>query len=115
MGAVGRAGRRVAHNERVSTRRIGRAQECAHIAGFFNALGDQKQVRRLQLIEGWSRQRWRFLEPILPDGEMDKKEDQVRMTQEAMHLFSGFVREHPEQYFWYNKRWVLEPLEVGLE
>ncbi len=30
-----------------------------------------------------------------------------------MCVFDRAVRERPDQYFWYNKRWVLQPLEQG--
>lgn len=60
--------------------------------------------------EGWTRHRWQLLDPVYPDLEIDKRKDWERMTQEIMNRFTGIVRQHPEQYFWYNKRWVLEPL-----
>ena len=50
-------------------------------------------------------------DPIVPDPEADKKEDIERMFKELLALFESIIREQPEQYFWYNKRWVLDPLE----
>ena len=38
------------------------------------------------------------------------EEDFLRMTREVMALFDQAVREHPDQYLWYNKRWVLDPV-----
>jgi len=28
-----------------------------------------------------------------------------------MTRLESAIREHPEQYFWFNKRWVLDPLD----
>ena len=33
------------------------------------------------------------------------------LTQEALKLLSDFVTERPDQWYWYNKRWILEPAE----
>lgn len=46
--------------------------------------------------------------PIYPDPSADKEADMLRMTAEVMAVFDRAVRETPEQYFWYNKRWVLD-------
>lgn len=31
------------------------------------------------------------------------------LTREAMRLLSDFVMAHPDNWYWYNKRWILEP------
>jgi lauroyl/myristoyl acyltransferase len=59
---------------------------------------------------GRSRHAWRFFPPIYPDREMDKDADALRMTQQVMDWYDAAIRAEPEQYFWYNKRWVLDPL-----
>ena len=56
---------------------------------------------------GWERHRWRFFEPIWPDPSLDKEADWKRMTQLVMDRFDHLIRENPDQYFWFNKRWVL--------
>ena len=33
------------------------------------------------------------------------------MTVEAVGLFDAAIRKTPEQWFWYNKRWVLDPVD----
>jgi len=58
---------------------------------------------------GWVRHDARLLDPVEPDPEAERKEDQQRMMQEIMTAFSREILETPEQYFWYNKRWVLNP------
>ena len=50
-------------------------------------------------------------EPIFPDPSLSDDEDVKRMTQLAMDYIEKDIREAPEQWFWYNKRWVLEPLD----
>ncbi|MBU0678774.1 MAG: hypothetical protein KJ626_11735 [Verrucomicrobia bacterium] len=60
--------------------------------------------------KGWGRHQWHVLDPIYPDLDLDKKEDWRRMTQQIMDMYDQIIRENPEQYFWYNKRWILDPL-----
>ena len=60
---------------------------------------------------GWMRHRWRIFDPIYPEPDTDKEADWQRMTQQVMDIFDKAAREEPEQYFWYNKRWILDPLE----
>ena len=31
------------------------------------------------------------------------------LTREALALLSDFIRRHPGDWYWYNKRWILEP------
>ncbi|MCZ7591031.1 MAG: lysophospholipid acyltransferase family protein [Kiritimatiellae bacterium] len=62
-------------------------------------------VRRI----GWTRHQWHFIPPVWSDPTLDKREDEKRILQLAADVYTEAIREHPEQYFWYNKRWVLEP------
>ena len=59
---------------------------------------------------GWARHQWQLLEPIYPNPKIEKNEDAQRMMQDMLSQFEEIVRSEPEQYFWYNKRWVLQPL-----
>ncbi len=61
--------------------------------------------------EGWGQHRWHFEEPIRHDPSLDKETDWRRITQQAVEVFDRAIRQHPDQYFWYNKRWVLDPWE----
>lgn len=63
-------------------------------------------VRRI----GWTKHDAVLSGPILPDPQADKKEDQHRIMQEIMRRFEEQVFQYPEQYFWFNKRWVLDPV-----
>ena len=59
---------------------------------------------------GLHRHHWTAFDPIRPDPSLDKPDDWLRMTTQVFREFDRFVRQHPENYFWYNKRWVLDPL-----
>jgi len=59
---------------------------------------------------GWTRHRMEFLEPVWPDAELSKAEDQQRMTQIVFDHIDAAVRREPEQWFWFNKSWILAPV-----
>ena len=59
---------------------------------------------------GWSRFEVTHWDPIIPDPDVPKEEDWERMTRELLNVLSPFILQYPDQYFWFNKRWVLEPL-----
>ncbi len=40
----------------------------------------------------------------------DKKEEACRLTREVMKLLDAAIQKTPEQWFWYNKRWLLQPV-----
>lgn len=47
---------------------------------------------------------------LRPDpNRSDDRAEAERLTQEALKLLDAEVRARPEQWFWYNKRWILEP------
>ena len=60
---------------------------------------------------GWSRQRFEPLPPVHPDPSADKEADVLRMTIAVVTQFDAAIRRDPGQWFWYNRRWVLEPVE----
>ena len=37
------------------------------------------------------------------------KDRNLEVTREAMALIDKAVQETPEQWFWYNSRWILQP------
>lgn len=41
----------------------------------------------------------------------DKKEEARRLTREALKLLSDEIMKSPGDWYWFNKRWILEPLE----
>ena len=51
------------------------------------------------------------LATLKPDPDApDKKEEACRLTREAMALLDAAIQKTPEQWFWYNKRWLLQPV-----
>ncbi len=60
---------------------------------------------------GWSRLTVSVETPIFPDPDADKNNEAKRITQSVMDIINNAIRETPEQWFWYNRRWVLEPLD----
>ncbi len=58
---------------------------------------------------GWTRHRLTLADPVFPDPEVGKVEDCVRITQEVFDIAERAIRETPEQWFWFNKRWILDP------
>jgi Kdo2-lipid IVA lauroyltransferase/acyltransferase len=59
---------------------------------------------------GWSRHVLHTFPPIYPDKSLDKDQDVARMTAHVMNLIEKAIREEPEQWFWYNRRWILDPI-----
>lgn len=60
---------------------------------------------------GWTRHAAVILKPVQPDASVDKEADQIRIMAELMGALSQEILKTPEQYFWYNKRWVLKPAQ----
>ncbi len=49
-------------------------------------------------------------EPLEPDPQLERARDVHRMTQAVMQQFETAIREQPHQWFWFNKRWILDPV-----
>ena len=50
---------------------------------------------------------------LRPDPQAkDAKAEAARLTREVMRMLDGRIREHPEDWFWYNKRWILQPVKA---
>lgn len=93
----------------VKVRFLGKEANVVGGMGLFAKQADVPVFPALAVREGVYRHRWKVLDPIFPDPSLDKDEDARRMTQVVMDFYDRSVREQPEQYFWYNKRWVIEP------
>ncbi len=63
------------------------------------------------LRRGWTHHEYKVFDPIFPDPSADKKEDWQRMMQALVSIFDAEIHAHPEQYFWFNKRWVLDQIQ----
>jgi KDO2-lipid IV(A) lauroyltransferase len=60
---------------------------------------------------GWTLHDCKVFDPIAPDPTLDRNADRQRIMQKLLSIFDAEIRAHPEQYFWFNKRWVLDPIE----
>jgi KDO2-lipid IV(A) lauroyltransferase len=60
---------------------------------------------------GWTQHRCRTYMPVHSDPGLEKQDDVQRMTQQVLDIISQAILADPSQWFWYNKRWVLEPVE----
>ena len=68
------------------------------------------------VVASMSRQKGRHcfnhLATLRPDPRAaDAKAEAARLTREVMRLLDGEVRRRPQDWFWYNKRWILEPVK----
>ena len=66
---------------------------------------------------GWTRHSIELHGPFEPDPALDKEVDALRLSQLVMDIVDAEIRKDPGQWFWYNKRWILDPLEpeAGVE
>lgn len=60
---------------------------------------------------GWTRFEFDWHDPIWPSVENDREAELQRITESVMGIIDAAIRKTPEQWFWYNKRWVLDPVE----
>ena len=58
---------------------------------------------------GWTKQEALFFDPIWPDPTLDKKQDHLRMMNALLASLSDEALSAPENYFWYNKKWLFSP------
>lgn len=62
--------------------------------------------------DGWTKHRIAETYPVVrPDKSLDKSEDIKRISASVIASFDEAIRKYPEQWFWHNKRWVLDPVE----
>ncbi len=64
-------------------------------------------VRRI----GWSRHHFTVYPPLWPDPEADRHAEARRLTEAVLAIVEAAIRAEPEQWFWYNKRWIFDPIE----
>lgn len=60
--------------------------------------------------KGWAFHVFKVHPPVYPDYKLDKDEDVARITRHVLAIMDKEIRETPDQYFWYNKRWILDPV-----
>jgi KDO2-lipid IV(A) lauroyltransferase len=60
----------------------------------------------------WTKHTFHLYPAVQPDAGIEKEPDWQRMTQEVFTVIEQEILDHPEQWYWYNKRWILDPLET---
>lgn len=60
--------------------------------------------------KGWTQHGFEHLPAIFPDPTLDKAQDARRITEAVLARVDEAIRKAPEQWFWYNKRWLLTPV-----
>ncbi len=60
---------------------------------------------------GWTRFEVTVHPPVMPDPAAEKAADLQRMTAAVVGVIDRAIQETPEQWFWHNRRWVLDPVE----
>jgi hypothetical protein len=48
---------------------------------------------------------------VWADKTADKAADVARMTREVMAQLDLAIRSRPDQWFWFNRRWILDPVD----
>ena len=67
-----------------------------------------------QMYRARGRHVFNHIATLRPDpAATDKKAEASRLTREAMRLLDGAVRARPGDWYWFNKRWILEPVEAA--
>ena len=59
----------------------------------------------------WRRFEIEFFPTLRADPSADRDAEEMRLTREVVARFDAAIRATPGQWFWYNKRWVLDPVE----
>ena len=88
---------------------LGKEANLAPGLGALSTLSKCPVFPAVTIREGWGKMTIHVMDPIFPNAEADREEETRRIMQEVLDQFSELVYRHPEQYFWYNKRWVLQP------
>lgn len=64
-----------------------------------------------QMLRENGRHVFNHIATLRPDpAAKDKKAEAARLTREAMRLLDDAVRARPGDWYWFNKRWILEPV-----
>ncbi len=66
-------------------------------------------VRRI----GWARHRFDCYQACFIKHELESAAAVQSLTEAVMQQLEAAIRATPGEWFWYNKRWVLEPLEAN--
>lgn len=59
---------------------------------------------------GWTRHKLELHGPFEPNPALSKSDDIAHLSQTVMTILDAEIRRDPSQWFWFNKRWILDPL-----
>lgn len=62
------------------------------------------------LREGWTRHRLHVLPMVYSDPSLPKAGAVRQVNEQVMAHFERLIRQYPGQWFWYNSRWLLDPV-----
>lgn len=79
---------------------------------FFARMSDVPVFPCIVTRIGWSKHKILVHPPVYPDKRLDKTADVERITRILLKIMDEAVRQQPEQWFWYNKRWILDPIDA---
>ena len=96
-------------SEGIRVQFFGRGINVAPGAALFARMADVPVYPTIVTRVGWTRHRIRFGDPVRPDRTLGREEDWRRMTQCLFDGMEEAIRDAPGQWFWYNKRWILDP------
>jgi KDO2-lipid IV(A) lauroyltransferase len=85
----------------------------ANIAGGMGFIARHANVPVFPVIItriGWGHQHYFIPDPIFPDLSAEKEADALRITQSFFDILTECITAEPEQWFWFNKRWIFDPL-----
>ena len=61
--------------------------------------------------KGWTKHEFVHFEPLYPDPSLGRDADVRRLTEAVIKTIDAAIRKNPEQWFWYNGRWILDPVK----
>jgi KDO2-lipid IV(A) lauroyltransferase len=104
-----------ARNKAMSLDFLGKTAEIAGGAAYLAWLSGAVILPYRVTRNGWTRHQVVVLDEIMIDRGRTRDEEIRRVTQRALDVLGSQAIRMPEQYFWYNKRWVLEPFGLASE
>ncbi len=94
----------------VSVQFLGKTANAVEGMAFFARKAGAPIVTLIATRRGWSGHHIRLCAPVLSDRTLSKRDDWQRMLQAVFADIEKAIRDEPEQWFWFNKRWILDPL-----
>lgn len=94
----------------VSVDFLGGKANVSHAGAMF-AVRSGAPIVVAQMSRSDGRHVFHHIATLRPDSAAtDKKAEAVRLTREVMRLLDEAVQQRPGDWYWFNKRWILEPV-----